>query len=48
MWHHREMGKLLLLFVALPALELAILIELCSRFVTLHTIGVIVVTGPPA
>ena len=39
------MGKLLLLFVALPALELAILIELGSRFGTLHTIGLIVVTG---
>ncbi len=39
------MGKLLLLFVALPALELAILIELASRFGTLHTIGLIVVTG---
>lgn len=45
LWHHREMGKLLLLFVALPALELAILIELGSRFGTLHTIGLIVVTG---
>lgn len=39
------MGKLLLLFVALPAIELAILIELGSRFGTLHTIGLIVVTG---
>ncbi len=39
------MGKLLLLFVALPALELAILIELGSRFGTLHTIGLIIFTG---
>jgi len=39
------MGKLLLLFVALPAIELAILIELGSRFGTLHTIGLIIVTG---
>jgi UPF0716 protein FxsA len=39
------MGKLLLLFVGLPAIELAILIELGSRFGTLHTIGLIVVTG---
>ncbi len=39
------MFKLLLLFVALPAIELAILIELGSRFGTLHTIGLIIVTG---
>jgi UPF0716 protein FxsA len=39
------MGKLLLFFVALPALELAILIELGSRFGTLHTLALIVVTG---
>lgn len=45
LWHHVVMGKLLLLFVALPATELAILIELGSRFGTLHTIGLIVVTG---
>jgi UPF0716 protein FxsA len=45
MWHHLAMGRLLLLFVALPAVELALLIELGSRFGTLHTIGLIVVTG---
>jgi len=39
------MGKLLLLFVALPAAELALLIELGSRFGTLHTLGLIVFTG---
>jgi len=39
------MGKLLLLFVALPAIELALLIEIGSRFGTLHTIALIVVTG---
>ena len=45
MWHHVPMGRLLLLFVALPAIELALLIELGSRFGTLHTLGLIVVTG---
>lgn len=39
------MGRLLLLFVALPAVELALLIELGSRFGTLHTLALIVVTG---
>jgi UPF0716 protein FxsA len=39
------MGRLLLLFVVLPAVELALLIELGSRFGTLHTLALIVVTG---
>jgi UPF0716 protein FxsA len=37
--------RLLLLFVALPALELALLIEIGSRIGTLATLGLIVVTG---
>jgi len=37
--------RLLLLFVVLPAVELALLIELGSRFGTLHTLGLIVLTG---
>jgi UPF0716 protein FxsA len=45
MWHHCRMGRLLLLFVLLPAVELALLIELGSRFGTLHTLGLIVITG---
>ena len=39
------MGRLLLLFVVLPAVELALLIELGSRFGTLHTLTLIVLTG---
>jgi UPF0716 protein FxsA len=39
------MGRLLLLFIALPALELALLIEIGQRIGTLETIGLIVVTG---
>ena len=39
------MFRLLLLFVALPAIELALLIEIGSRFGTLHTIGLIIATG---
>lgn len=39
------MGGLLLLFVALPAVELWLLIELGRRIGSLETIGVIVVTG---
>jgi UPF0716 protein FxsA len=39
------MGRLLLLFVALPAVELALLIEIGRRIGTLETIGLIVVTG---
>jgi len=38
-------GRLLLLFVALPALELALLIELGSRIGTVPTLAIIVVTG---
>ncbi|MCP3983336.1 MAG: FxsA family protein [bacterium] len=41
----RVVGRLLLLFVLLPATELALLIELGSRFGTIHTLGLIVVTG---
>ena len=37
--------RLLLLFVVLPAVELALLIELGSRFGTLHTLALIVITG---
>ena len=39
------MGRLLLLFVVLPAVELALLIEFGSRFGTLHTLALIVATG---
>ena len=39
------MGRLLLLFVVLPAVELALLIEIGQRIGTLETIGLIVVTG---
>ena len=39
------MGRLLLLFIALPAVELALLIEIGRRVGTLETIGLIVVTG---
>ena len=39
------MGRLLLLFVVLPAVELALLIEIGSRFGTLHTLALIVLTG---
>ncbi len=39
------MGRLLLLFIALPALELALLIEIGRRIGTLETLAVIVVTG---
>ena len=39
------MGRLLLLFVALPAIELALLIELGQRIGTLATLTLIVVTG---
>ena len=39
------MGRLLLLFIALPAVELALLIEIGRRIGTLETIGLIVVTG---
>ena len=39
------MGRLLVLFIVVPAVELALLIELGSRIGTLATIGLIVVTG---
>jgi UPF0716 protein FxsA len=39
------MGRLLLLFVVVPALELALLIEIGSRIGTLETLGIIVITG---
>lgn len=39
------MGALLLLFIALPATELVLLIELGQRIGTLETIAVIVLTG---
>ncbi len=39
------MGRLFLLFIALPAVELALLIEIGRRIGTLETIGLIVVTG---
>ena len=39
------MGRLLLLFVALPAIELALLIEIGQRIGTLETLALIVVTG---
>jgi UPF0716 protein FxsA len=39
------MWRLVLLFVVLPAVELALLIELGSRFGTLHTLSLIVLTG---
>ena len=37
--------KLLMLFIATPILELAILIELGKRIGTLQTIGIIIITG---
>ena len=43
-WHAHGM-RLLLLFVVLPAVELALLIELGNRFGTLHTLALIVITG---
>lgn len=39
------MGRLLLLFVAVPAVELALLIEIGSRIGTLATLALIAVTG---
>lgn len=39
------MGRLLLLFIALPAIELALLIEIGKRIGTLETLALIVVTG---
>ncbi len=39
------MGRLLLLFIALPAIELALLIEIGRRIGTFETLALIVVTG---
>ncbi len=39
------MGRLLLLFIALPAIELALLIQIGQRIGTGETIGLIVLTG---
>lgn len=39
------MGRLLLLFILVPAVELAILIEIGSRLGTLPTLALIVLTG---
>jgi UPF0716 protein FxsA len=39
------MGKLLLLFIVVPAVELALLIEIGSRIGTAATLAIIVVTG---
>jgi UPF0716 protein FxsA len=39
------MGRLLLLFIALPAIELGLLIEIGQRMGTLETLALIVVTG---
>ena len=39
------MGRLLLLFIVLPAVELGLLIELGRRIGTLETLALIVVTG---
>jgi UPF0716 protein FxsA len=39
------LSKLLLLFIVVPAIELALLIEIGSRIGTLATLGLIVVTG---
>ncbi len=39
------MGRLLFLFVVVPAVELGLLIEIGSRFGTLPTLGLLIVTG---
>ena len=39
------MGRLLLLFVVIPAVELALLIEIGSRIGTAATLGIIAATG---
>jgi len=39
------MGRLLLLFILVPAVELALLVELGSHIGTLNTIGLIALTG---
>ena len=45
MWHLPDMGRLLLLFIVVPAVELALLIEIGSRIGTPATLAIIVVTG---
>jgi UPF0716 protein FxsA len=45
MRHLARMGLLLLLFVVLPAVELALLVEIGARIGTVATVGLIVVTG---
>jgi UPF0716 protein FxsA len=43
--HDRVMASLLLLFIVVPAVELALLIEVGSRIGTLATLAIIVATG---
>jgi len=43
--HARGVGKLLLLFILVPAIELGLLIEAGSRIGTPATLGLIVITG---
>ena len=43
--YNGAMGRLLLLFIVVPAVELALLIELGSRLGTLPTLGLIALTG---
>jgi UPF0716 protein FxsA len=45
MWHLPGMGRLLVLFIVVPAVELALLIEIGSRIGTPATLGIIIVTG---
>ena len=42
---HHAVGRLLLLFIAVPVVELVLLIEIGQRFGTLATVGLIVGTG---
>jgi UPF0716 protein FxsA len=44
-YDHDVVGKLLLLFIAVPAVELALLIEVGSRIGTLNTLALIALTG---
>ena len=39
------MGRLLLLFIAIPIIELFLLIEIGQRVGTLTTVGIIIATG---
>lgn len=43
--HDRSMANLLLLFVVVPAVELALLVEVGSRIGTLATLAIIIATG---